>query len=52
MQSCEIGNSRDLKTWSKTKNSTNSITSLKVGDTVTSNQEEIIKILENHFSKL
>ena len=25
MQSCEIGNARDLKTWSKTKNSTNSI---------------------------
>ena len=52
MQSCETGNARDLKTWSKTKNSTNSITSLKVGDSVTSNQEEIIKIFENHFSKL
>ena len=52
MQSCEIGNARDLKTSSKTKNSTNSITSLKVGDSLTSNQEEIIKIFENHFSKL
>ena len=52
MQSSEIGNARDLKTRSKTKNSTNSITSLKVGDSVTSNQEEIIKIFENHFSKL
>ena len=52
MQSCEIGNARDLKSWSKTKNNTNSITSLKVGDSVTSNQEEIIKIFENHFSKL
>ena len=51
-QSCEIGNARDLKTWSRTKNNTNSITTLKVGDSVTSNQEEIIKIFENHFSKL
>ena len=52
MQSCEIGNARDLKSWSRTKNNTNSITSLNVGDSVTSNQEEIIKIFENHFSKL
>ena len=49
MQSCEIGNARDLKTWSRTKNNANSITSLKVGESVTSNQVEIIKRFENHF---
>ena len=34
LNACEIANARDLKTWSKTKNITNSITSLKVGDSV------------------
>ena len=52
LNACEIANARDLKTWSKTKNITNSITSLKVGDNVTSNQEEMFKKLENQFSKL
>ena len=51
-QSCELGNAKDLKTWAKQKNNTNNITSLRVGASVTTNQEEIIKVFENHFSQL
>ena len=52
MQSCELANARDLNTWSKTINSTNSFTTLKVGDNLTRNQDEAFNIFENHFSKM